>query len=294
MKLTMTPEGKFTILQLTDLHIGPFPYQERDQYTIKHIKEMVSLSKPDLIVITGDLIWSEGVQKPQESYGGLIEVINQLETPVAITYGNHDSEENITRKGLREMEKRIHQLADKKHVHLVDDRASFCIEVTQRDGSLANVLYLIDSGDYDPLKIGTYDYVHPDQVAWFNEISKMYSDMAKDFKQNLLFLHIPLPEYRDGFLNGRAQGTKLEDICPPRLNTGLFTSLLIDGNVAGVFCGHDHDNDFVADYHGIQLGYGRVSGYNTYGELKRGARVIELFADQPMKTKVIETEQAPI
>ena len=44
----------------------------------------------------------------------------------------------------------------------------------------------------------------------------------------------------------------------------------------GVFAGHDHDNDYVGRLHGFSLGYGRVTGSNTYGEFERGARVITL------------------
>ena len=29
--------------------------------------------------------------------------------------------------------------------------------------------------------------------------------------------------------------------------------------------GHDHSNDFVADFEGILLGYGRKTGYGCYG-----------------------------
>jgi hypothetical protein len=49
------------------------------------------------------------------------------------------------------------------------------------------------------------------------------------------------------------------------------------GDVMGIFVGHDHDNDFVAMYHGILLGYGRFSGGNTeYNHLSNGGRVIIL------------------
>lgn len=48
----------------------------------------------------------------------------------------------------------------------------------------------------------------------------------------------------------------------------------------GVFVGHDHDNDFIGIDKGIALGYGRVTGADAYGELTRGARIIELYEDQ--------------
>lgn len=45
----------------------------------------------------------------------------------------------------------------------------------------------------------------------------------------------------------------------------------------GVFAGHDHDNDYLGINKGIVLGYGRVTGADAYGELTRGARIIELY-----------------
>lgn len=290
MALMMSEEGTFSILQLTDLHIGSMPFHEQDGYTFQHIKDMTEKANPDLIVITGDLIWSEGVPGPEKSFDELIKVLNELNKPIAITYGNHDSEEGITRTELREMEGKIEQVVHKKHRHIVEDRESYCIEIKNRKGEVANVLYLIDSGALDPLGIGTYEFVHPDQVTWFHEVSKQYNNRDKDFKQDILFLHIPLPEYKDALMYGNVVGRKNETISSPMVNTGLFTSLLLNGNVAGVFCGHDHDNDFTAEYQGIKLCYGRISGFQCYGELTRGARVIELNDHQSFDSYIIETD----
>jgi len=47
----------------------------------------------------------------------------------------------------------------------------------------------------------------------------------------------------------------------------------------GTFVGHDHDNNYLAYWKGIVLGYGQFSGtYKTYINLPegRGARIIEL------------------
>lgn len=281
----------FTIMQLTDLHVGAMPFDQLDQYTFNHIRQMTELVNPELIVISGDLIWSEGVRAPEKSFDALLDVLNGLQKPITITYGNHDSEEGITRSQLREMEGKLDRLVDKKHLHIVEDRASYCIEIKDTHGKVAHVLYLIDSGALDPLQFGTYEYVHPEQVSWFNEVSKSYSTRNAELKQDLLFLHIPLPEYEDAYRRGQVSGQKKERISSPELNIGLFASLMMNGQIAGIFCGHDHDNDFVAEYAGIRFCYGRVSGFNTYGELTRGARVIELWDDAPFETHIVETEQ---
>jgi hypothetical protein len=48
-------------------------------------------------------------------------------------------------------------------------------------------------------------------------------------------------------------------------------------DVMGVFVGHDHDNDYAGLVKGICLAYGRATGFDAYGKLMRGARVIELI-----------------
>lgn len=48
----------------------------------------------------------------------------------------------------------------------------------------------------------------------------------------------------------------------------------------GVFAGHDHTNDYWSRLHGIRLCYGRVTGDNAGGKVKRGARVIRLTAGE--------------
>ncbi|MDQ0974752.1 3',5'-cyclic AMP phosphodiesterase CpdA [Neobacillus niacini] len=291
MELCIGKDGAFTILQLTDLHVGSMPFNEHDLFTFNHIKDMADKANPDLIVISGDLIWSEGVPDQKASFKELIKVLNDLKKPIAITYGNHDTEEGISRSDLRSLEDQIDLLVEKKNLHVIEDRESYCVEIKNHAGEISNVLYFIDSGANDPLKIGQYEFVHPDQVTWFNEVSKKYTNRTKNFKQDLLILHIPLPEYKEAFTRGQVSGTKYEEISSPEVNTGLFTSLLLNGNVAGVFCGHDHDNDFVADYQGIKLCFGRISGFNCYGELHRGARVITLYDEKPLDTRIIETEK---
>ena len=47
-------------------------------------------------------------------------------------------------------------------------------------------------------------------------------------------------------------------------------------DVMGVFVGHDHENEYAGSLQGICLAYGRVTGLDGYGNMARGARVIEL------------------
>ncbi|WP_130860407.1 metallophosphoesterase family protein [Gracilibacillus phocaeensis] len=273
-------KDSFKVLQLTDLHIGETPLNADDQKTFDLIKSTVKEIDPDLIVVTGDLIWSEGVTDPEKSFHELIEVFNSIEKPIAVTYGNHDTEEGITRSDLRILERKLLHAVEKKHSFIVEDRESYCVEIREQNGDLAHVLYIVDSGANDPLEIGTYEFVHPKQVNWFYDVSGLYQQEKKQATEDLLFLHIPLPEYHEAWKNGKAYGYKYEEVSSPAVNTGLFTSLLLNKQVKGVFCGHDHDNDFEGSYHGIKLCFGRITGFNCYGDLPRGGRVIELQINQ--------------
>ena len=61
--------------------------------------------------------------------------------------------------------------------------------------------------------------------------------------------------------------------------------MLLTALTQAVFVGHNHRNDFVFTHQGIKLVYGRLSGYNAAGQIKRGARIIEIT---PGTTKVPE------
>ena len=53
------------------------------------------------------------------------------------------------------------------------------------------------------------------------------------------------------------------------------------GDIMGIFVGHDHDDDYAVCWYDVLLAYGRYTGGNTvYNHLPNGARVIELTEGQ--------------
>ena len=69
----------------------------------------------------------------------------------------------------------------------------------------------------------------------------------------LAFFHIPLPEYNEAARTENAilRGTRMEEACAPKLNTGMFAAMKEAGDVMGMFVGHDHDNDYAVMWKGI-------------------------------------------
>jgi hypothetical protein len=82
-------------------------------------------------------------------------------------------------------------------------------------------------------------------------------------------------------------GEKNENVGAGAFNSGLFGAVMDRGDVAGIFVGHDHVNDFTGDYFGVRLGYSANVGFGTYGlegddkDRMRGARVFRIREDVP-------------
>lgn len=272
--------NKFKILQLTDTHFGILPAVEEDLKTYKAIERIIKAEKPDLIVHTGDIIWSEGIENPEEIFVEVMEFFDKLDIPIAITFGNHDSEDNVSRRRLREIfDQKISNKAPKSNSFIVDDFEAYTMEI--KDGEdLILPLYLIDSGDYDKNSYGLYDYVKPEQVEWFRNAAESLKK-GDGIKKGIVFQHIPVPEYWfviDDLINGKCLETD-EIISAPKINTGLFANMVLNGEIWGMSVGHDHDNNFLAKYHDLYLSFANSTGYNAYGEVNKGVSVFEITKD---------------
>ena len=69
-----------------------------------------------------------------------------------------------------------------------------------------------------------------------------------------------------------AEGSELEG------DDELFDALKTDNRVQAVFVGHEHVNDYIGSLDGVDLCYGRGTGYGAYGKdgFQRGGRVIRI------------------
>ncbi|WP_461218086.1 metallophosphoesterase [Lapidilactobacillus salsurivasis] len=283
--MNVIDDKSLEILQFTDIHIGQTPLNKEDLKTLKMIDLTLATTPADLAVITGDLIWSDGVTAPEKGLASLAKIFNKYSIPVAITYGNHDSEASLTRSDLHELEAKLfNNLAVKTNrFYDANQKECFTIEIN-RGNRLSNVLYFIDSGADALIDYESYDWVSLEQIQWYEETYKKLSTINPT--NDLCFLHIPLPEYKQAsehIIDGNFWELNPR-ISSPKLNTGLFSHIFGNHHILGIFCGHDHDNNFEGVYLGHRLIYGNVSGYNCYGELPRGFRSIGLTATNMVTT----------
>ncbi len=102
---------------------------------------MMTHYKPDITILTGDQIWSEGVLDSGHVYTELMNYLNQYDTKIATTFVNHDTEGILKRCDLREIEdKHSENYIQKHHQCIIDDKEAYTIEINI-DGALTHILY---------------------------------------------------------------------------------------------------------------------------------------------------------
>lgn len=270
------PDHKLKIVQFTDIHWVPGKAETADAAAC--MNEVLDAEKPDFVIYTGDITTGKPAA---EALDKALEPVLSRHIPFGITFGNHDDEQDLTRRQLFELVK-------KKPGNLtatvdgLSGVANYIVPVASADGKKTEaVLYVIDSNAYSPLKqIKGYDWIKPDQVEWYRkESSKFAKENGGKPLPALAFFHIPFPEYNLAASDESARlvGTRGEKACSPAVNTGMFAAMINAGDVMGTFVGHDHVNNYVVERQGILLCYGQFTGgKTTYHPQNNGARVIEL------------------
>lgn len=273
--LKFKPNGKFKIMQLTDIHyVFGAPESE---YSIECIQTVISAEKPDLIILTGDLVTRKPVK---EGIRALIGEIAKEKIPYVILFGNHDDENGVSRTEFMEIAKTFpYNLS--ASAEGISGIGNCIFALKDKGGKNAFILYCFDSHAYSKIPdVKGYGYFQPDQIQWYRKQSTGFAGQNGGTPvPSLAFFHIPLPEYNMAASDENAPliGTRYERSCSPILNSGMFLAMKEMGDVMATFTGHDHDNDYVTLWKGILLCYGRFTGSRTtYTHLVNGCRLVEL------------------
>ena len=270
-------EGKFKVVQFTDMHWSHT--SPKCAETTATIKAVLKAEKPDIAILTGDIVTDAPAPEAWKTISGIFE---EAKIPFAVTMGNHDAEASISKERIYAILAESPYFVGEEGPEDIKGYGNYVLPVYGSKGNVAALLYCMDSNDYPPVtKYGHYDWVHYDQIAWYRTQSQMYT------KQNggkplpaLAFFHIPLLEYNNIVGKNTTVGNQKEGVASPRINTGLFSSMIDMQDVMGMFVGHDHGNDYIGIEHDIALAFGRVTGTDAYGTFERGGRVIELYEDK--------------
>lgn len=288
-------DGKFRILHLTDLHFKYDDHSTNLQDSPKTLALMATLieqENPDFIIVTGDLTSDRANTLPHgiaDTYERFTSVFSDHKVPFAVTFGNHDNDRHETTTEQMEFLRR-----NPFNLTRTDDEslpgAGNCVlsVLGESDDAPRWNFWLFDSHQYTPNRDGM-DWIKFSQIEWYRRRSGEFTQAAGHPVPGLAFCHIPIPEFQELYQTGNYVGS--EEQIPggsPYLNSGLFTSFVEMGDVRGMFCGHNHDCDYVGELHGITLGFGRKIGFSSGGIYPHGGRVIDLEEGGGFSTRLIE------
>ncbi len=291
--------GKLRVMHVTDTHLEAANLDA----SVWAIGEACDIENPDIVVITGDNVDNIGDEaETKRLIDALMGVFEVRNISVAVTFGNHDSENE---KGMTREELMAYYNTFSCSVSVDDgDSLSGCgtynIPVMSSDGEkVAFNLWVFDSNDYDAN--GNYACVQADQVEWYKAKSdELKAANGGEPVYSFVFQHIIVSEVFDGLKKIDSKelfsveniytdeyyvfdpeavnyGILMEKPCPGLENFGQFDAMVEQGDVLGMFTGHDHTNAFGVTYKGIVLSESPSTRYNgDRYSTQYGYRILEV------------------
>ena len=316
---TFTTDRDFKVVQLTDVHIGAgFMSHGKDLKALNAVAAMVTAEKPDLVIVTGDIAYpvppQAGTDDNLASAKMFANLMEKLGVYWTVTFGNHDTEiySDYDRAEIADFYENggFKYCLFKSGPEDVDGYGNNIINIKNSKGEITQSIFTFDSHSYlrhDILGFGHgYENIRESQVEWYRNCveeltayNKSVSDMKNPVPSSTAFFHIPLTEYQDAwyeyvkndfkdtenvkFIHGVA-GEDGVIVFTGEGEDELFETMLELGSTKGVFCGHDHENNFSIEYKGIQLSYGMSIDYLAYIGIsrvgaQRGCKVITYSPD---------------
>lgn len=206
--LQLTSNGTFQISVFEDLHFGEAEDTDwgpqQDINTTRVMNAILSHETQQLVVLNGDLITGENTFLSNSTHyiDAIVQPLVQRKLPWASTYGNHDSDTNISRQGIFEREKRFPGSLTQ---NMVNDSSAgvsnYYIPVYSESTSTpALLLYFFDSrgGNYFQRTDNSGDaiaqpnWVDQSVVHWFSGTHAALTKRYDRAVPSVAFVHIPV------------------------------------------------------------------------------------------------------
>ena len=303
-------DGKLKILHITDTHLK---LNHNFDPTIWMVERACDEENPDIVMLTGDIVLNcDNADDTKKMINALMNIFESRSIPVAVTFGNHDSEQGaMSREELMAYYNTFSCSVSFDDGDALSGCGTYNIPVLSSDGETTKFnLWVFDSGDYD--EEGRYSCVKPDQIEWYKQTSdKLKADNNGETVNSLVFQHIIVGEIYDVLQktdswkpyaykhlynkedyymfdpNRVNYGTIREYPCPGYNNYGQFDAMVEKGDVLAMFTGHDHTNAFGVEHKGIDIVNSLSTRYiGLFHSTQCGYRVIEIDEND---TSVYET-----
>ena len=296
------------VLQLTDMQIIDSSQQRfkgrltdcetrfwaRDKLSERCFNEMKSIickTKPDMILITGDLVYDE-FDDSGEIWDIFIDFMESFGIPWAPVFGNHDKESKIG------MEHKINSLVGAENCLFCNGdtvgNGNYTVALAS-GGKVFRLFYMLDSG-----QTGLVD----EQLEWMNKRAESFKENYGMLPKSSVCFHIPTYDFKQASRkytdianeNGKNFCFKLNGDMPaaptdfgvqeekmksaatrPAYNGIPFVEFIKTVNADSVFAGHSHLVRTSICYEGIRWTMGLKTGeYDRFPAGETGGTLINI------------------
>ena len=285
----LAPRGKeLKVLQFTDMHFGEegTTYHNADvERTLAFIDYAIKAEKPDLIVLLGDNMMSQGIVGAKF----LVETFDQYKIPYTLIFGNHDAEIYLPGYTKADVSNYLENCDSPYLLYKSgfvqggrENRyGNFSISLREEEShALIGAFVLLDTGTYD-YEADRYQSITAEQIAWYEKeitrLNTIYGEQeqnALDTVPTITYGHMPLPEFGEAYqkavngegaefvyyqklggwmLGGSSDGTESE-------NT-FFDAMKRMQSAKAYICGHYHMASCHVKMDGIILGFCPQTGF---------------------------------
>lgn len=287
----------FVILNFTDVQFNDILDIGKAEFTYATMDELVKRVHPDLITITGDIVWA--LPFTRRSVMRFIMHMDGYRVPWAPVFGNHDAEGNCDLNWIADKFILSRNCVFSKGPVNIGGVGNYVINIKE-DGKVVHTLFMLDSHAYryyPELDKTKYDFVQPAQIGWYRwHLHGIAAENGGVKPASTVFMHIPLPQFKtayeeyrkSGFSPEMGFGVNNERVnCAP-VDSGFFDVIKAEGSTHDVVCGHDHINDSSVVYQGVRLTYALKTGDRCYWQddgMMNGGTVLRVASDGTVTTE---------
>lgn len=267
------------ILQLTDVHYDD--NNNRKQDTLALIRNCIESAKPDMIALTGD--WCSNAPDREANSREVFDTIDSFGIPWAPVFGNHDREGKLSGYDFADIFAEYeHCLFDAGYSN-IGGQGNYTVVFRNAERMLGAAI-LLDTHSSVVYGLQRYQHMTQEQIDWYrwtvDGLDGLYkAEGNTQTVPTLMYTHIPINEYVDADNSGEVLlGSNGEKCWVPAKNSGMFTAVTDKQSTRAIFAGHDHANNSVIAYQGVQLVYGVQSGWcqNYADDCLKGATLATL------------------
>ena len=311
-ELTLFTDGEkeLKVLQFADMHFGVegTVYHNSDvERTLEFIDHAINSEKPDLIVLLGDNMMTQGVDGAKF----IVETFDKYQVPYTLVFGNHDATSYLPNYRKSDVSEYLENCDSPYLLYKSgytqdgkEDRyGNFSISIRDEETKeLLGAFVLLDTGTYD-YDLEKYQEINEGQIAWYEEeiarLNALYSEQESGVHSvipTITYGHIPLPEHSVAYQKAlRGEGAEM---ILPQENFGwmprgseddtegysFFDAMVKMQSAKAYICGHYHVMNYHVKMDGIILGFcPQTSVSNNSG---RSMRTISYTIDKNFDMKL--------